>query len=104
MTPTPVRLGLRENLAQFSLLVGVKKLPAGHFLLLQRGKRMPQPVRWWDLDFSNRATGKVRDLDYGDVLFHFFQDKYFSAITGLMVSQHFERVQKHADEAERVAD
>jgi hypothetical protein len=37
---------------------------------------------------------------YGDTLFHFFQDKYFSAITGLMVSQHFERLAPHDDDGE----
>ena len=37
---------------------------------------------------------------YGDTLFHFYQDHYFSAITTLMVSQHFDRVAPHADEAE----
>ena len=37
---------------------------------------------------------------YGDGLFHFFQDEYFSAITGLMVSQHFKRIAPHDDEAE----
>jgi len=46
-----------------SLLAGVKKLPAGHFLLLERGKPVPAPVRWFDVDFSNRATGKPRDLE-----------------------------------------
>lgn len=51
------------------------------------------------------AAGKkpehtVQDPHYGDTLFHFFQERYFTAITGLMVSQHFDRVQKHADEAE----
>lgn len=42
----------------------------------------------------------VEDPHYGDVLFHFFQDRHFSAVTGLMVSQHFKRMQHHADEAE----
>lgn len=42
----------------------------------------------------------VKDPHYGDVLFHFYQERYFSAITGLMVSQHFNRVSRHADEAE----
>lgn len=37
---------------------------------------------------------------YGDVLFHFYQDKTFAAITGLMVSQHFARVAPHDEEAE----
>jgi asparagine synthase (glutamine-hydrolysing) len=46
-----------------SLLAGVKKLPAGHFLLLERGKPVPEPRQWWDIDFSKRATGKLRDLE-----------------------------------------
>ncbi|MDP3614877.1 MAG: tetratricopeptide repeat protein, partial [Rubrivivax sp.] len=37
---------------------------------------------------------------YGDTLFNFYQDRFFGAITGLMVSQHFGRVAPHADEAE----
>jgi hypothetical protein len=37
---------------------------------------------------------------YGDTLFHFFQDKYFSAVTGLMVSQHFTRLSPHDDDSE----
>ncbi|MFO1217991.1 MAG: hypothetical protein U1E89_06340 [Burkholderiaceae bacterium] len=46
---------------------------------------------------------KVRPVlapHYGDTLFRFYQDQYFSAITSLMVSQHFDRVSQHADEAE----
>jgi tetratricopeptide (TPR) repeat protein len=46
------------------------------------------------------APKLVRDPHYGDTLFQFFQDHYFTAVTGLMVSQHFERVSRHADEAE----
>jgi len=42
----------------------------------------------------------VRDPHYGDGLFHFYQDRYFTSITTLMVSQHFERLVNHADEAE----
>jgi len=37
---------------------------------------------------------------YGDTLFHFYQDHWFGAITGLMMSQHFGRVAPHDDEAE----
>lgn len=46
------------------------------------------------------AAPVIQDPHYGDTLFHFFQDRYFTSITSLMVSQHFERVPKHADEAE----
>jgi len=42
----------------------------------------------------------VQAPHYGDALFEFFQDRWFDAITGLMVSQHFGRVQPHGDEAE----
>ncbi len=42
----------------------------------------------------------VRAPHYGDTLFNFYQDRFFGAITGLMVSQHFARVAPHDDEAE----
>ena len=42
----------------------------------------------------------IKDPHYGDSLFQFYQERYFSSITSLMVSQHFERVSQHADEAE----
>ena len=42
----------------------------------------------------------VVDPHYGDVLFEFYQGRYFPAITKLEVSQHFDRMQHHADEAE----
>ena len=35
-----------------SILEGVRKLPAGHFLLLRRGHPVPQPTSWWDIDFT----------------------------------------------------
>jgi hypothetical protein len=42
----------------------------------------------------------VKDPYYGDTLFYFYQQRYFSALTDLMVSQQFARVSHHADEAE----
>jgi hypothetical protein len=42
----------------------------------------------------------IQDPHYGDGLFYFFQDRYFTSITGLMTSQHFARMPRHADEAE----
>ncbi len=44
------------------MVAGVKKLAAGHFLLVERGKPVPQPRKWWDVDFSNRATGSAKAL------------------------------------------
>ena len=43
---------------------------------------------------------RLRDLDYGDVLFHFFQDDYFDALVRLEVSRDFARIPHHEAEAE----
>jgi len=45
------------------ILRGVRKLPAGHFLLLKQGAPMPQPSRWWDISFAERRRGSVADLE-----------------------------------------
>ncbi len=45
------------------IIAGVKKLAAGHYLQLDRGKPVPAPVKWWDVDFSQRARGSVADLE-----------------------------------------
>jgi len=42
----------------------------------------------------------VKDPYYGDSLFYFFQSRYFTSVTDLMVAQHFNRLRHHADEAE----
>ncbi len=44
------------------LVAGVRKLAAGHFLLVRRGHPVPAPQRWWDVDFSNRARGSAAAL------------------------------------------
>ena len=46
------------------------------------------------------ASHEIKDPHYGDTLFEFYQSHYFTAVTTLMVSQHFDRVAQHADEAE----
>ena len=62
------------------LIAGVKKLPAGHSLLLERGRAVPAPSRWWDIDFSRRATGSVKALE--EQLLALLRD----AVTSRMVS------------------
>jgi len=42
----------------------------------------------------------VSDPHYGEVLYYFYQQKYFSALGNLMTAQHFGRFEHHADEAE----
>jgi hypothetical protein len=49
---------------------------------------------------ADAPSHEIKAPHYGDTLFHFFQDRHFTAITTLMVSQKFERVSEHADEAE----
>ena len=43
---------------------------------------------------------KVDDPHYGEVLFHFYQQQYFTALTDLLVSRDFERVSHHEAESE----
>jgi asparagine synthase (glutamine-hydrolysing) len=45
------------------IIRGVKKLPAGHYLLLQQGRSLPQPVEYWDIDFSKRVKGSQAELE-----------------------------------------
>ena len=44
------------------LVAGVQKLAAGHVLTITRGKPMPQPQCWWDVDFSGRSNAREGDL------------------------------------------
>lgn len=43
---------------------------------------------------------EVANPHFGEALFQFYQEHYFSALTGLMTQQHFDRLEPHAEEAE----
>ncbi len=45
------------------IVAGVKKLPAGTSITLQRGQPLPKPSTWWDLDFSKRTTRSAKALE-----------------------------------------
>lgn len=45
-------------------------------------------------------TREIKDPHYGEVLFHFYQQQYFSAITSQLTSRLFQRIPHHGDEAE----
>ncbi|AWW74892.1 asparagine synthetase B [Erythrobacter sp. KY5] len=45
-----------------SILSGVEKLQAGHFLLLEQGRPVPAQRRWWDISFADRTKGSEADL------------------------------------------
>ncbi|HTM94820.1 MAG TPA: XrtA/PEP-CTERM system amidotransferase [Croceibacterium sp.] len=63
-----------------SLLQGVEKLPAGHYLLLRQGVAPGAPVRWWDVSFAGRHKGSDADLE-AELLYHLRQ-----AVTSRMIS------------------
>jgi asparagine synthase (glutamine-hydrolysing) len=46
-----------------SILQGVHKLPAGHFLLLRHDSPLSAPVKWWDVSFAERRKGRTADLE-----------------------------------------
>ena len=45
------------------IVSGIAKVPAGAFVRLTRGKPVPEPIIWWDVDFSDRAAGSTRALE-----------------------------------------
>ncbi len=46
-----------------SIVAGVRKLAAGHYLLIARGDAMPVPVQWWDLDFTRRISVSAAEAE-----------------------------------------
>ena len=63
-----------------SILSGVEKLAAGHFLLLEQGKPVPAQRRWYDISFEAREKGSEADLSAQ--LVHLMRD----AVQSRMVS------------------
>lgn len=63
-----------------SILAGVEKLAAGHFLLLEQGRAPAGQKRWWNIDFSQREKGSEADLSAQ--LVHLMRD----AVQSRMVS------------------
>ncbi|WP_375286941.1 XrtA/PEP-CTERM system amidotransferase [Sphingomonas sp.] len=45
------------------IVAGVRKLPAGSYLLIERGRPVPAPVRWWQPSFADRARGSRAALE-----------------------------------------
>ena len=88
-------MGLRFPLSPGALLMASVLAAA----LPTRAAESDEPARAQGMSTSIEAR-PVSALHYGDTLFHFFQNKHFSAITGLMTSQHFDRVAPQGDEAE----
>ncbi|ALH79653.1 XrtA/PEP-CTERM system amidotransferase [Sphingopyxis macrogoltabida] len=62
------------------IVAGVQKLPAGHYLLLERGKVVPAPTRWWGPDFSKRI--RASEDEAAEHLVHLMR----AAVTDRMVA------------------
>ena len=62
------------------IVAGVEKLPAGHYLLLERGKGVPTPTCWWAPDFSRRI--KASEGEAAEHLVHLMR----AAVTDRMVA------------------
>jgi asparagine synthase (glutamine-hydrolysing) len=45
-------------------VAGVRKLAAGHCLLIRRGRPMPEPLSWWDVDFRKKSKGNAEKLSH----------------------------------------
>lgn len=65
---------------QRSILRGVQKLPAGHYMLLEHDQPPAVPVQWWDVSFTYRNSGKEADLE-AELLHHLRE-----AVTSRMVA------------------
>ncbi|MFN3945533.1 MAG: XrtA/PEP-CTERM system amidotransferase [Allosphingosinicella sp.] len=46
-----------------SIIEGVTKLPAGHSLHVRRGRAVPRPVAYWDVDFTNPSSRPLKALE-----------------------------------------
>ena len=49
---------------------------------------------------ADDPPSSVKDLQYGEALYHYFQKDYFSSIVRLQIAQQQQRLPNHADEAE----
>ena len=63
-----------------SIVAGVRKLPAGHYLMLRRGAPMPPPAMWWDVSFADREKGSTAALEEA------LADKMRAAVTSRMIA------------------
>jgi asparagine synthase (glutamine-hydrolysing) len=63
-----------------SIVEGVFKIPAGHYLHIRRGRAIPAPVQWWDVDFSTPSRASTAALEEEMV------ERLRAAVTSRMVA------------------
>jgi hypothetical protein len=87
---------LLRSHARIALRVGLAAVAAATTLAFT-----PVAAAWpFGASAPAEPTHEIKAPHYGDALFYFFQDRYFTSMTTLMASQNFERVPHHDDEAE----
>ncbi|HEY2560119.1 MAG TPA: hypothetical protein VGI48_10465 [Caldimonas sp.] len=69
-------------------------------LVLAAWPLAPAEAAWFGASAPAEPTHEIKAPYYGDALFYFFQDRYFTSITTMMASQQFDRLVHHDDEAE----
>jgi tetratricopeptide (TPR) repeat protein len=86
--------------ARLALRIG-RTAAAAVALAFAAGPLVPANAAW---PFAAKAAAEpsheIKAPYYGDALFYFFQDRYFTSITTLMASQQIDRLVHHDDEAE----
>src|SRR3954453_5798384 len=86
--------------ARLALRLGRSAAAAAAFVLAA-GPLAPAEAAW---PFGPSAppgpTHEIKAPYYGDALFYFFQDRYFTSITTMMASQQLDRLLRHDDEAQ----
>lgn len=101
---TPGRDGLRRGVSALALLLPLAAAAAGGSVAVSAAPS-GAPATGTPAAGAGPRIGlpqRVEDPHFGDGLFQLYQDKPFGALTSLMVSQHFGRVPRHADETELV--
>jgi len=73
-------LGLGYVPDDASIIAGIRKLPAGHYLMLERGKPLPHPIQWWDVSFAERERGSTAALREA------MREKLRTAVTSRMIA------------------
>lgn len=69
-------------------------------LAMPASSAFARKTKYVKADPNQMAPHEIKDLHYGDVLFYFYQDDYFAAITRLLAARQLNRVPNHRDEAE----
>ncbi|HEY2188160.1 MAG TPA: hypothetical protein VGH48_06320, partial [Caldimonas sp.] len=84
------------------LTLGIGRIAAvAAALVLAAWPLAPAEAAWpFGASAAPAPTHEIKAPYYGDALFYFFQDRYFTSITTMMASQQFDRLVHHDDEAE----